>query len=81
MGILKAKLIAAEQSTNAQRQEVAAMAKRLAAAGKLTPEEVKMKSRRNHGRNHRQPEDDSVLVGASDPIHPDDSSQLDLKLR
>lgn len=81
MGILKAKLIAAEQATNGQRQEVANMAKRLAAAGKLTPEEVKMKTRRNNGRNHRQPEEDPVLVGSSDPVHPDDASQLDLKLR
>ncbi|MEM9481045.1 MAG: hypothetical protein AAGA58_15445 [Verrucomicrobiota bacterium] len=79
IGILKAKLLAAEQSTEAQRQEVTSLAKRLAAAGKLTPEEVKLKTRRAN-RSNREPEDDPVLVGGTDPVHPDETPQLDLQL-
>ncbi|MEM0896326.1 MAG: hypothetical protein AAGJ79_05515 [Verrucomicrobiota bacterium] len=79
IGILKAKLLAAEQSSDSQRQEIATMAKRLAAAGKLTPEEVKLKTRRANKAN-RVPEEDPVLTGGTDPVHPDDAPQLDLQL-
>jgi chromosome segregation ATPase len=46
VSILKAKIIAAEQERDERKSEVTALAKRLAAAGKLSSEEASMTSRR-----------------------------------